>query len=385
MQYKSFLLSELFNISTTKSVDKNKIEFSTDGEYDFIGRTSTEYGIQGHLHKLSFPPNPAKCFSLVQVGETVALWREKEWYASQNIFLLRPKHFQIQNVFLFFQTVINKEMRIYGNQYNSYPTMQTLAASTIQLPITDIGEIDWAYMEQYISELEQQRIAELDQYLIVSGLNDCELTEEDKAVLAIEQTKQTKEFRLADLFYSEIGDVDIQKKDLNGKGFDVVSAGRTDCGFVGKTDRPSKNIFSHTLTVDMFGNTFYRNIPYKMVTHARIFALIPKFKMNELSGQYIISKLFFLPSIFSYGNMCSWSKIQNIPVLLPVKTDSFDIPIIDNKHTLHPQGYLPDWDFAEHYIKIIEKIVINDVTHWKDKEIQLTKYLSKTESKDNLL
>ncbi len=103
-------------------------------------------------------------------------------------------------------------MRIYGNQYNSYPTMQTLAASTIQLPITDIGEIDWAYMEQYISELEQQRIAELDQYLIVSGLNDCELTEEDKAVLAIEPTKQTKEFRLADLFYSEIGDVDIQKK-----------------------------------------------------------------------------------------------------------------------------------------------------------------------------
>ena len=39
-------------------------------------------------------------------------------------------------------------------------------------------------MQDHIAELEQDHIAELEQYLIAAGLNDYELTEEDKSVLA---------------------------------------------------------------------------------------------------------------------------------------------------------------------------------------------------------
>ena len=35
-----------------------------------------------------------------------------------------------------------------------------------------------------VAELEKDRVAELENYLIASGLNDYELTEEDKSVLA---------------------------------------------------------------------------------------------------------------------------------------------------------------------------------------------------------
>ena len=49
---------------------------------------------------------------------------------------------------------------------------------TICLPVTSSGEIDWQYM--------QERIAELEHYLVASGLNDYELTEEDKSILATE-------------------------------------------------------------------------------------------------------------------------------------------------------------------------------------------------------
>ena len=88
MRWKEYLLSDLFDISTTKSVDKNKININNEGVYDFIGRTSVNYGIQGCVDALDYAPNPKNSFSLVQVGETVALWRANEWYASQNIFLL---------------------------------------------------------------------------------------------------------------------------------------------------------------------------------------------------------------------------------------------------------------------------------------------------------
>lgn len=40
-------------------------------------------------------------------------------------------------------------------------------------------------MEERIAELEQERIAELDAYLVASGLDDYELTDEDKRLLSL--------------------------------------------------------------------------------------------------------------------------------------------------------------------------------------------------------
>jgi hypothetical protein len=135
MKYKKYLLPSLFDISTTKSADKNKLDFCDDGEYDFIGRTSTDWGVQGRLHKLNYEPNPKNSFSLVQIGETAALWREREWYASQNLFLLNPLYDRINNTFLYFQAAINKEMSVYGKSYNSYPTLKSLQETSISLPV----------------------------------------------------------------------------------------------------------------------------------------------------------------------------------------------------------------------------------------------------------
>lgn len=164
MKWKKCLLSDFFDIKTTKSVDKNKIELKDEAPYDFIGRTSAGWGIQGMVDRLDFAPNPKDSFSLVQVGETVALWREKEWYASQNLFLLQPKLQKIKDVFLYFQTVINKEMSLYGKDYNSYPTMKSLNETHISLPVKESEEIDWKFMEKYIHAVEKIVIKDVVDY-----------------------------------------------------------------------------------------------------------------------------------------------------------------------------------------------------------------------------
>ena len=58
----------------------------------------------------------------------------------------------------------------------------------IKLPVKEVEEIDWEYMQERITELEQERITELEQYLIATGLNDYELTDEDKEILATKLT-----------------------------------------------------------------------------------------------------------------------------------------------------------------------------------------------------
>ena len=63
--------------------------------------------------------------------------------------------------------------------------------TTIHLPITTSGEIDFEFMESFIAELEAERIAELEAeriaeleaYLLATGLTDYILTAEEKAVL----------------------------------------------------------------------------------------------------------------------------------------------------------------------------------------------------------
>ncbi|MCQ2689311.1 restriction endonuclease subunit S [Helicobacter pylori] len=127
------------------------------------------------------------------------------------------------------------------------------------------------------------------------------------------------EFRLGDLFEASNGDFDIQKLHINHKGEFVITAGLSNNGVLGQSDIKAKVFESHTITIDMFGCAFYRSFPYKMVTHARVFSLKPKFEINHKIGLFLSALFFGYPKKFGYENMCSWAKIKNDKVILPLK------------------------------------------------------------------
>lgn len=553
MKWKKCLLSDFFGIKTTKSVDKNKIEFKDNAPYDFIGRTSTGWGIQGVVDRLDFAPNPKDSFSLVQVGETVALWREREWYASQNVFLLQPKLQKIKDVFLYFQAVINKEMSLYGKDYNNYPTMKSLNKMHILLPVKTkyipdfnlmseiIGggismsnidtsswkefrlddifkkvdtvkiplkkgdcpitptdtyiipartattnnqglscyvpadlctvlknkisvsangdfcafwhdsdftilqdayalegngfeltekialflisimmhsfsskynwnnksgweklrhdviklpvkgvkeEIDWDYMQERITELEQERITELEQYLIATGLNDYELTDEDKDILATKLTdggvlqnsisgngclKETAEFKISDVF------------DLY-KGKRLTKAEHT-CGntpFIGSTDSNNgvtgyigqEPIFSgNAITISYngsVGQVFYQENDFWASDDINVLYL-KNHVLNALLYGYLSGALKKAGSKFSYSYKWNLERMKETLIVLPIQTDVNNTHVIDQNHTYHPDGYIPDWTYMEKYIRAIEKVVIKDVVDYKDSIIAKTK------------
>ena len=140
------------------------------------------------------------------------------------------------------------------------------------------------------------------------------------------------------MFNSITGNTDIKKEHINGKGINVVSSGLENCGIIGKTDIEARVIDGNTITVDMFGNVFYRIDKYKMVTHARVFALLPKdFTLNEYSGLYVCTALKWLSAVYSFSNMCSFEKIKNEMIRLPAIADG-----------------TPDWNYMAERIKELE-------------------------------
>lgn len=157
-EWGEFRVGELFDVKISKSVDKGGLEFAEDGEYDFIGRTPLNNGIQGKLNKLKFEANQEGTYSIAQIGMHVCQYRERKWYASQNIFILTPFAEKSHKANKFIATVITRYLDCaYGEDtYATYPTAKTLPHLKIKLPVDKTGQPDWAYMEEYMREMEEK-------------------------------------------------------------------------------------------------------------------------------------------------------------------------------------------------------------------------------------
>ncbi|EJB63191.1 restriction endonuclease subunit S [Helicobacter pylori] len=167
------------------------------------------------------------------------------------------------------------------------------------------------------------------------------------------------EFKLGDLFEASNGDFDIQKRHINHKGEFVITAGLSNNGVLGQSDIKAKVFESHTITIDMFGCAFYRSFPYKMVTHARVFSLKPKFEINHKIGLFLSTLFFGYPKKFGYENMCSWVKIKNDKVILPLKPTA-------NAQTLEDI----DFTFMEKFIAELEQCRLAELEQCRLAELE---------------
>jgi len=160
------------------------------------------------------------------------------------------------------------------------------------------------------------------------------------------------------LFDSSNGDFDIKKEYINWFGDYVITAGSTDNGILGKTDIQARIFDEKTITIDMFGAVFFRPFKYKMVTHARVFSLKPKFEITENQGLFLANSLHFLGKLFGYENMCSWAKIKDNKIQLPTKNGEID------------------FEFMESFVKDLELNYIEELE--EEKIVKLEAYLKTT-------
>lgn len=363
-----FPVTDFFEIKKGKRLTKANM---VPGDIPFVGSSATNNGITAyigndtHLHE----PGTITVSYNGSVGE-VFLQDERFW-ASDDVNVWYPKQKMTIEVKLYFMAAIKKLSAKYS--YTNKWTIDKMRSELVELPVDSDGKPNFNCMQERISELEQERISELDAYLAASGLDDYELTDEDKEILSLSPESASdeagaseadcedgqvrfKKFALGTLFTSSTGDVDLQQKDINGKGEFFINSGVENRGIKGRTDRPARVFPANTITVDFWGNAYYRDYEYKMATHNHVFSLTGDVIRNRLAGMYIVGILSKLPKLFSYNNMATWNKLKGIEVSLPVTLNG-DI----------------DFDYMERYIRAIEKLAIADVAKYKDKLIAATK------------
>lgn len=117
----------------------------------------------------------------------------------------------------------------------------------------------------------------------------------------------------------------------------------------------------------MFGSAFYRQFKYKMVTHARVFSLKPKFNITENQGLFLSNSLHFINRKFGYENMCSWLKIKSEKIQLPTKNGKIDFDFMESfisdleiQKLVKLESYLVSNGLKKYVLTTEEKQILND-------------------------
>lgn len=363
-EFTEFPVGEVFDIySPKKRFNANAVHFG--GKYPYVARGSANNGIRGYITEDEKYLSPARSLSFGQDTATV-FYQPNAYFTGDKIKVMVLKGHELdKEIAQYFVTVISKSFSAFSWGSSSF-NEKILKATKILLPVKKSADpdhdyttddIDYEYMRSRIAELERSRIAELDAYLKATGLDDYELTEKDREVLSTDTTQvKRRNFLLGDLFTAFTGDVDLQQKDINDKGEYFINSGVANLGIKGKTDRPAKVFPANTITIDFWGNAYYRDFEYKLATHNHVFSLTGEIIKNRLVGLYLVSLFSEFPKLFSYNNMATWNKLKKMKIALPI-TSAGEV----------------DYAYMENYIRAMEKVTIADVVKYKDKVIETTK------------
>ena len=387
--WKEFRLVDIAKLDNGNKMDKNKMTH-LNPSVNFVSRTATNNGVSDVVDIVDgIEPYPAGCITLAFGGSVGSCFLQEEpFYTGQNVGVISLPDNITREAKIFLVSALEKKCKMsfhaFGNEINKHFKTDL----SIKLPVKESEEIDWEYMQERIIELEQERITELEQYLIATGLNDYELTNEDKDILATKLTdggilqnsisgngclKEARMFRVGDLFELQKVSNKLVKENLSDDyDYPAYSSDTSNNGIIGYTNKPEFICNDDVPVYIIFGDhTRTLNIARKSFSVLdNVKVLIPCCD-NDKVLLYITSK--WQKQIPNLGYARHWKMAKNCVLSLPIQTDANNKPIIDETHTYHPDGYIPDWTYMEKYIRAIEKVVIKDVVDYKDSIIAKTK------------
>ncbi|WRB91336.1 restriction endonuclease subunit S [Helicobacter pylori] len=246
----------------------------------------------------------------------------------------------------------------------------------IQLPLKPTANtqtlkgIDFDFMEKFIAELEQCRLAELEAYLKATGLENTTLSSDEENALNLFKCGLTwQSFRLGDLFEVlsskkiyhantiKIHDVQIENS------YPYVVRAATNNGIKGfiindPTFANEKNTLS--FAQDTF-TVFYQKQPY--FTGNKVKILKPKFAFKSPKILYFISAILqFILKPLTWGLGSTTESIAEFKFSLPLKPTAKTQTLDDI-----------DFHFMHTFINALMKQTIQGVVQYSNAKIQATK------------
>ena len=336
-EWKEYRLGDLFEIKKGKRLTS---EDQTEGTTPYIGAIDSNNGVSNYIGQA--PIHEGNTISLSYNGSVgQAFYQPIPFWATDdvNVLYFRDKTISFnRNMALFICTILKQEQ--YRYCYGRKWVLDSMNETMVKLP-TKGDKPDWSYMEKYISSLKSQAVTSTKKVGDISF-----------------DYKKWESFSFGRLITEE----NIYKAKAYSKT-ELVTSNVWKEGFIHFVSRTEENNsidcyamksdFSdieegNAITVgDTTSTIAYQSEPFVNGDHIIV---IRADWLNKYTGMFIVSLLRKERYRYSYGRAYLMDSIKNTKLHLPVKKRDGK-PIIDDSHTFSDEGYLPDWEWMETYIK----------------------------------
>ena len=356
-------IEEIFTLeSSKKKINATDVTFG--GKYPYVVRMSGNNGIRGFIDEDINFLNEGNTISFGQDTATV-FYQEMPYFTGDKIKVLKCKHKLDRRISCYLVTALRKSFSGFSWGLTSF-NENLLNKIKIRLPITSEGVIDYKFMETYIQKTEQiyihemrkAYIREMNTYLKATGFKDCELTNEENAIIKAFANKEFKSFKIGSLFNINTGRDVIIGRTKNGS-IPLISHQHDNNGISKRIMRlNNRTLFEHSRTIsladrgvfyattqieDFHIGTRVKALDFKDGVHdenVRLFFVTSINKLQELFKDYLVN---------------ATDKLPSLEIKLPV-THSGSI----------------DYKFMEVYIRAQKKLIIQHLKDWRQKEISAT-------------
>ena len=369
VEWGEYELGSIFEINPTKYYHLSNEEIlSINGTVPLVSNQSIDNGVMGFSTLKALNKGNTITCSDTTIGAETMFYQGEDFIGYSHIQHLVPKFEPFnRNIAAFIisscKIATSNQKYDYGHKFNRDKMKNT----KIQLP-TKNNEIDFDFMESFIAEIEVQRIAELEDYLKVSGFDNYELSTPELKAIENLKTISWNEYRIGELFDK------IKTKKLFYKAKELptsptgenilpcLTSSFQNQGLNYYAPKDGATVLKNVITIPQNSDVYrayYQSNEFTVLSDA--YAMDWIYNDSKLTrNQYLfmvmcINKVTDLP-IYSYKNkLGGWNVVKDKYILLPKTNGKIDL------------------DFMNDLISAIIKLAIKDVVIYADRKIKATK------------
>lgn len=335
VKWGEFKITNILGVSiNSKAWHSKDLEFSNFDNnigIPYITRTSLNNGLYGLV-----VPNPKY---ILNPANSISLGAENAQYFLQPFrFITGNKmyYYHRDNLSLealkFIVVCLNKSLNGVGFGFGLGLTGTRSDSRKLMLPITNTGEPDYEFMEEYIKERETKLKEQYKSHVKARVEN---LAKE------IINDKEWKEFSIHSIFNTEKGNQN-KMNSLEKGNLPLVSAKKFENGYKGFVQQNDKKVFKgNCLSLNNDGDggagiSYYQ--PSVMLLDSHCTALIPKPKLNRYNLLFISIVITNQREKFGHGYAINSERLKSLKIMLPITSKGE-----------------PDYIYMENYMKHLEQ------------------------------